>query len=98
MNEDVIISEIWKMDPFNEDIRSKNKWFRLLLVLLSPIKYIIGMLFMIAVLTWVFSGFGLLIFIADIGDFGKLYIGSYLCIAVDLVYIYFYIKEKVLDK
>ena len=95
---DIIISELWEMDPFLEDIRSTNKGFRLLLVLISPIKYIIGMLFMIAVAAWAFSGFGLLIFIADIQDFGKLYIGSYLCIVVDLIWIYFYIREKVFNK
>ena len=95
----IVWKDLWNiMDAIDGDIESENMLFRIFLVLLIPVKFIIAILLALIIFLWVFSGFGLFFIIAELDEINKLGIISWAIIIIDALILFGIARDVVLNK
>lgn len=72
------------MRPFNDKIESKSVLTRLFIISLMLIKFLISFLVILAILAYIFSGFGLIFLFAEIVDYGEIRVLGWIVISINI--------------
>jgi hypothetical protein len=98
MKKQIVLKDLWSTDVIDGYIESQNKWFRLLILILFPLKYFIMVGLAVIVMTYLFSFFGLLFILDDVVKHEHLTFISYFIIILDIFLLIFGIIHLVYKK